>query len=214
MKKVALIIGLILSIFLTLFLFPDKVQAASTQYSALNTLIGFSIPYLTEILGALNVIFWHDYSYTIIGAWILIGLVVGAATRKGSTGFSYGFYMATLIAAILYVIAVTIYDSQYLPYTPYGEFNFIVYFVYPAVVNGVLCGFGGMIGGRVTKKGIRGLSEKEIQELIQKAERVCPKCGAKIDSSAIFCSNCGYAFESKEIEPPVEKMIEVEGESI
>jgi len=191
MGKKVLLVGMIISIAIPLILFYNDVTTVAKEVYG-----SISIPYLAEILGALHVLFWNDYSNIYIAIWIGIGIIIGGLIRKGGKGFVYGFYLSGLMMIILYAVTLLIKDETYLPHTPLGEFYFIVYFLYPLVANGLLCGFGGLIAGRITRKGVLGLSKEMVEQLIQKAERTCPKCGAKIESSAIFCSVCGANLES------------------
>jgi len=204
MGKKVLLVGMVMSIVIPLILFYNDVTTIAREVYG-----SISIPYLAEILGALHILFWNDYSNIYIAIWIGIGLVIGGLIRKSGKGFVYGFYLSGLMMIILYAVTLLIKGETYLPHTALGEFYFIVYFLYPLVANGLLCGFGGLIAGRITKKGALGLSKEMIEQLIQKAERICPKCGAKIESSAIFCSVCGASLESLD-ENKIDKLEAVE----
>ena len=212
-RKILVIVGLILWSFASFAL--DMYTKAGLIAKAYSEDYGALFSHLTVLSGAqeflnisigywlaaLHVMFFNDFSRNFLITLIITGLVIGFITRSGSGGFAMGFYISITTGILLYLsYLLANFDVELLPYTDYGLFVLIAQYIYPMVANGVVLGFFAGIGGRFTKPKKRGKTREEIEQLMKRAERVCPSCGAKIDSSAIFCSICGAELEKIEVE--------------
>ncbi|MCD6514758.1 MAG: zinc ribbon domain-containing protein, partial [Candidatus Odinarchaeota archaeon] len=124
-----------------------------------------------------------------IALWILSGFVIGLITRKPSTGFLSGFYMATFFVMIYFAL-LFLNGMTVLPITIYGQFTFIITIVFPLIKNGFIAGFGGYIGGNITKPRKQIIAQL-TEDILKTFPIKCPKCGFEMSSNALFCSNCG-----------------------
>ena len=212
-RKILVVIGLVLwsiaSFTLDIYTKAGMIAKAYTdEYGALFshlTILGSAQEILNMTIGywlaTLHVVFFNDFSRNFLIALIVTGFVIGLITRSGSGGFAMGFYVSITAGILLYLsYLLANFDVSLLPYTDYGLFVLIGQYIYPIVANGVVLGFFAGIGGKLTKPKKREKTKEEIEQLVKQAERVCPNCGAKIDSSAIFCSICGTELEKIEIE--------------
>ena len=212
-RKIVLILGLILwsvaSLALDMYTKAGLIASAytreyGTMFSHL-TMLGGAQNFLNITIGywlaMLDVMFFSDFSTNFLITMIITGFIIGLFTRSGSGGFAMGYYISFTAGTLLYIsYLLANFDITLLPYTNYGLFVLIAQYIYPIVANGTILGFFASLGGKLTKPKKRGKSKEEIEQLIHRAERTCPNCGAKIDSSAIFCSICGTELEKIEVE--------------
>lgn len=152
------------------------------------------IPYGYVIATIYTFFIGSAHNYIILVYWFIIGLVLSLIEARPM--FSIGLYISFYTFLLLY-IPLLIYGKAVPPYTFYGEYVLISTFIFPLFINGIICGLGAHIGGRI-RKSMRSKQVKEIRnDVFSSIPILCPHCGKVIYSNSLYCSNCGLEITKK-----------------
>lgn len=181
------IIGLFLGLILTYILFGSVVNEVYNEMYK-NIAIGY-------LLSIVHVFFLHfKHPYIILLLWFSIGLLLSIITARKM--FTVGLYISFLAFLLIY-IPLLVNGIIPLPHTLYGEYILISTYIFPLLVNGVICGLGCYIGGLIRKPKEERLKPDIERKLLASIPMKCPKCGSIIYSNSVYCSSCGERIEQK-----------------
>jgi len=186
-KIVYTLTGLFLGLILTVTLFGSTVNEVYDEiYRDIN--IGYFI-------SIVHVFFLHTkHPYITLLLWFLIGLLLSIIAARRM--FTLGLYISFVTFLLIY-IPLLINGIIPLPHTLYGEYVLISTYIFPLLVNGIVCGLGCYIGGLIRKPKEEILSPDIEKKLLSSIPIKCPKCGYKVYSNPLYCSNCGEKIKQK-----------------
>jgi hypothetical protein len=141
------------------------------------------------VIAFTQVFLYSLFSSDTILVFLVIMLVVALLFLKTwGDGLLTGLLIGIIVALLsLYII------KNYFPETlAAGWLPIVLEKLWLGVVNGLLLGLAGALGGLMKQKIINKTPKVESVELAAKEKFYkCPKCGAQYESNPEYCSNCG-----------------------
>ena len=184
------VIGLIILSAIVYFLFPNSIASV---YSATDSYTGASFSSFGSIgliVALLYTLLFVNMGYLMLVIWFVVGIVIGVMNRGSMNGFLTGFYVPVIAFLIYYVVIVVNGYLLFITITPDMRTVFSDIIV-PILSMGFIAGLGGSVGGHFRPIPDVDIPKENLHKLEQLIPRKCPKCGAEIYSSALYCSECG-----------------------